>query len=402
MIEFINNNLAFVLFVLFLSIFLYIKRKNLAVSGAFPLFYMLMYKTTWGLDKMTKWSNKHKKLFLYLAYLSTFIGIVGMFASFIFMIWQLGFILDNGLTQGGGLVLPLKTDSGLDGAVPVFYVPFLYWIIALFILAIVHEFAHGVISERFKVKVKSSGFAFMGLLAPILPAAFVEPDEKQLNKKPWWQKIAVMGAGSTSNFIFGFLFLGIWLTLAAPLIDNTMEVDDIVFQNVMNQSELYGQINSGKIISLNGETNNELILNNLKLLKPNEQITLEIENENQTIKNFSIKTFENLENAEKGMVGISGLKMNLRNKENFKWLGNFPIGFERSLFWIWFLNLAIGIMNLLPLGITDGGQVAKTLFPHFLGKKIGLRIYRSLSWICLILIIFTMYPSLLHYVINLI
>jgi membrane-associated protease RseP (regulator of RpoE activity) len=395
MIEFIQTNLSFVIFIVLLSLFLYVKRKNLAISGPFPFMYMMMYKTTWGLKQMTSWSNKHPRLFLYLAYLSAFVGIVGMFASFIFMFWQLGFIVDNGITQGGGLVLPIQTENGLDSAVPVFYVPFMYWIIALFILAIVHEFAHGVISERFKVKIKSSGFAFLGFIVPLMPAAFVEPDEKELNKKPWWQKVAVMGAGSTSNFLFGFLFLAIWIFVSAPLIDNTMELDKIQFSEVMNQSGLYGQIEAGKIISFNGEYDTAQIFNNFGNLSINETVTLEIQDSNTNItQNYTFQTFEH-EYYKKGMLGISALETPLVNKEGYNWLGSFPSEFERAIFWIWFLNIAIGIMNLLPIWITDGGQVSSTIFKKFCGKVWGNRIYHTLSWIVLILIFFTMKPQFL-------
>ncbi len=95
------------------------------------------------------------------------------------------------------------------------------------------------------------------------------------------------------------------------------------------------------------------------------------------------------------MIGISGLEMNLVNKEEYSWLGSFPSGFERAIFWIWFLNIAIGIMNLLPIWITDGGQVSSTVFKKFCGKIWGNRIYHTLSWIVLILIIFTMKPQFL-------
>jgi sterol desaturase/sphingolipid hydroxylase (fatty acid hydroxylase superfamily) len=153
MLESILNNKEFFIFVLFLSIFLIIKRKNLALQGSFPILYILMYRTKLGLDKMKVWSEKYPKTYLYLAYLCLFIGIVGMVFTLGFMIWQLSFIIDNELSTGGGLVLPIKTEAGLDSAVPVFYVPFWYWIIALFILATVHEFAHGVIAERFKIRI---------------------------------------------------------------------------------------------------------------------------------------------------------------------------------------------------------------------------------------------------------
>ena len=94
----------------------------------------------------------------------------------------------------------------MEGPVPVFYVPFWYWLIALFILAVVHEFAHGVIGERWGVRIKSSGFAFLGILAPIMPAAFVEPNEEDLAKKKWWQKIAVFGGRFSKQFDFWFYY----------------------------------------------------------------------------------------------------------------------------------------------------------------------------------------------------
>ncbi len=396
MIEFIQANLAFVIFVLLLTIFLYIKRKNVVISGPFPFLYMMLYKTTWGLKQMTNWSHKHPRLFLNFAYLSVFIGIVGMFASFIFMFWQLGLMVDMGLTSGGGVVLPIQTEGGLDSAIPVFYVPFMYWIIALFVLVVVHEFAHGVVSERFNVKIKSSGFAFGGIILPIMPAAFVEPDEKQLNKKPWWQKVAVMGAGSTSNFIFGFLFLLVSLFIANPLIDNTMELDKIEFGEVMNESGLKGQIEAGKIISFNGEYDTTQIFKDFTTLGINETVTAEIENtQTGEIKNYTFQTFKH-EYYEKGMLGISALDTPLVNKEGYKWLGSFPEEFQMVIFWIWFLNIAIGIMNLLPIWITDGGQVSKTMFSKWCGKIWGNRIYHTLSWIVLILIFFTMKPQFLY------
>ncbi len=69
MLEFIQNNLPFFIFIAALSVFLYIKRKNLGVQGSFPYVYMTLYRTKLGLDKMDSWSKKHPKTFLYLAYI---------------------------------------------------------------------------------------------------------------------------------------------------------------------------------------------------------------------------------------------------------------------------------------------------------------------------------------------
>ena len=215
MYEFFLNNIEFMLFILFLVVFLFLKREKLEVQGKFPFFYILMYKMKFGISLMKTISQKFPRLTLSFAYLSFFIGFVGVFLVLIFFIWQIFFIYNSNIEVGGAFVLPVKTESGLSGNVPIFYVPFFEWIVALLILAIVHEFAHGVVSKLFKVKIKSSGFAFLGILLPILPAAFVEPDEKHIKKSTFFQKISIYGAGSTSNFIFGGIFLALSLLLAS-------------------------------------------------------------------------------------------------------------------------------------------------------------------------------------------
>jgi len=401
MFNFILVNKEFFIFIILLSLFLFWKKKNLQVTGSFPFLYMLMYKTTLGLDKMDRWSKKHPKIFLYLSYLSIFIGIVGTILMFIFMFWQLGFIVDNQLTQGGGLVLPIQTEKGLDSALPVFYIPFWYWLIALFILVIVHEFAHGVIAERFNIKIKSSGFAFLGILAPIMPAAFVEPDEKQLKKKPRWQQIAVFGAGSTSNFIFGFLFLSLWLLIAGPITSSTMEIDKITFSNVINESDLKNyNLSSGEILAFNFDYDKKSFITGISNLSINQSINLTI-NSSGNIQTYNIKTFENTDIKNKGMIGISGLSFSYKNKNGFEFLGNSPLYFERLLFYIWFLNIAIGMMNLLPIWITDGGQICKSILEKYFKKKLALSIYNYISIISLIMIILTIWPSLLFSILGL-
>lgn len=392
--SFITQNLEFFLFICFLTLFLIFKRKKVEIQGSFPLLYMLLYKTTWGLNKMESWSKNFPRVFLYLAYYAFFIGVVGMVAMLFLMIWQLGFILENNISSGGGLVLPVKTQSGLEGAVPVFYVPFWYWIIALAILAIVHEFAHGVIAQRFKVKIKSSGFAFLGILAPILPAAFVEPDQKEMSKKPKWQQISILGAGSASNFLFGFFFLLLWVFLALPLVENTQQISQINFNSVMNQSQLNNyNISSGSIISFNNLNNPEEILSEFSNVSSNSSYQISIQSADQ-IKTFQVQPFFD-ETINRSLIGITNLELEFTPKKNFSWLGSIPLKVERLLFWLWVLNIGIGFMNLLPLWITDGGQIIRLLFRYKLNEKNSLILTNLFSLLSLVLIIFTINPNLL-------
>ena len=83
---------------------------------------------------------------------------------------------------------------------PPFY--FTYWILAIAIIAIFHEFAHGIVAKRYGIRIKTTGFGFLG---PFL-AAFVEPDEKQMQKKSKFQQITVLSAGTFTNLILSLLF----------------------------------------------------------------------------------------------------------------------------------------------------------------------------------------------------
>ncbi len=167
--------IAFFIFVIFLGIFLYFKRKNIEVQKIiYPVLYFLMYKTKLGLKAMDRFSKK--RFVNWFGNIGVVIGFAGMAAMAFFLIYNIYRIFTTPAAVAGvQLVLPFKTKFG-------FHVPFFYWIIAIFIIATCHEFMHGVMARKNKVKIKSSGFAFLGVLVPVLPAAFVEPDEKQMAK----------------------------------------------------------------------------------------------------------------------------------------------------------------------------------------------------------------------------
>ena len=393
MYEFFQNNVEFMLFILFLIVFLFVKRKKLEVQGKFPFFYILMYKMKFGISLMKTISTKFPKLTLSFSYLSFFIGTIGVFLTLIFIIWQIFFIYNSNIEVGGAFVLPVKTDSGLSGNVPIFYVPFFEWIVALLILAIIHEFAHGVVSKLFKVKIKSSGFAFLGILLPILPAAFVEPDEKNIKKSTFFQKISIYGAGSTSNFIFGGIFLVLSL-LVASVVSNISYTSNFEFNEVLNKSELknFG-LENGSIIQVNEETDKSKFLEIFSSLEENQSIILKINNSDKILDLEIEPYFE--KDLNKYMIGISQIDIEntpIKGYDIIYSVLNTLFGF---LFWIWFLNIMIGFANLLPLGITDGGLIFKEICLKYFSEKAALMINFYISILVLIILIFTLYPKLL-------
>lgn len=407
MIEFLLNNIEFLIFVLFLSLFLYIKRKNLVVAGSFPLLYMLQYKTTWGLRQMDSWAKKQPNFWKYVAYMCVVVGILGTVLMVPFMIWQLFFIVDQGLDSGGGLVLPIDTGAEQDLTNPsgiIFYVPFWYWLVVLLFVATVHEFGHGVIAERFKVKIKSSGFAFAGVIAPILPAAFVEPDMKDLGKKPRWQQIAVLGAGPFVNIFFAFIFLALILGLGS-FSNSVYEDRGVAFNEVSNASALNG------LIPFDNGTITKLIVDNTTITNSQEIFSYFMQNlSNTTPITLNIINFDSQEEVnttftpiyneeeERAMIGIGGVRADVIPKSGYE---TQAVIYEEAsvwLFWFFLLNFGIGIMNLLPLWITDGGQILRVMLLKFMSEERAMIGVHILSLISFILIIVTISPSLLPFV----
>ena len=396
MFEFVLNNIEFFIFVLLLSIFLYVKRENLEVQGNFPLLYMLLYKTTWGIDLMKKWSKNHPRFWKGVAYCSLVLGIVGTVLMIPFMVWQLFFIIDNNIESGGGLVLPL--DDGNDTGGIIFYVPFWYWIIVILFVAIVHEFGHGVIAKLFKIKVKSSGFAFAGIIAPILPAAFVEPDMEDLKTKERWKQIAVLGAGPFANVFFSIIFIFMMLGLSAYSQD-IYDDRGIRYNTTTNDSSLVN-IQQGVIFEL---VDDQVILNssdeiwkyfgeNLSHENPIELGVLNLEtNERERVELQPIYDTE----QNKSLVGIFDVRKDIVPKEGEETKAqNVEIASE-WIFWFFLLNFGIGIMNLLPLWITDGGQITRVLLSKVTTEKNAMIGVHIASFISLALIIVTINPSLI-------
>ncbi len=147
------------------------------------------------------------------------VGYVSVATGFIVSVLGLKMLADNvvkafvskAAAPSLALLLPSPTSQAVWGY-GFLAVPFWYWIICLALLVLVHEGLHGVFAAREQVRIKSLGF---GILA-VIPLAFVEPDERQLEKKGVWPQLRVFSAGSFANFMLaGLTFLIIiWMSNA--------------------------------------------------------------------------------------------------------------------------------------------------------------------------------------------
>ena len=95
------------------------------------------------------------------------------------------------------------------------------------------------------------------------------------------------------------------------------------------------------------------------------------------------------------MVGITIDKVTYVSKKGFEWLGNFPNYLNELIVWIVILNIAIGIMNLLPIWITDGGQIFYTMLNKYFSEKNSMIWLNIISLITSITIVLMLFPKLL-------
>ena len=154
---------AFMFYALLIVFFIRHRKKFEVQGGIFAL-----YKTKLGIRLMEKLSKFFPKFLKFLGILGVVIGFIGMITIFIILID--GVIKIFTLPEAPPTVAPLLPGIKIPGLPRL---SFWHWIISIFIVAVIHEFSHGVFAKLHKVKVKSSGFPFLG---PIL-AALVEPDE---------------------------------------------------------------------------------------------------------------------------------------------------------------------------------------------------------------------------------
>lgn len=197
----------FVLFTLVVGIFLYVKRKNLTRQGI-----MYLYRTKLGIRFIENTSKKYSKILKPLQYLVIAVGIVLMgFMIYFFISFSWSYLTSPLLAKALKIpvllpLIPYLPELFKLNFLPPFY--FTYWIIIIAIIAIPHEFSHGIFARLNKIKIHSTGFGFLG---PFL-AAFVEQDDKQMAKASKFSQLSVLAAGTFANILTAIFFgLIMWI-----------------------------------------------------------------------------------------------------------------------------------------------------------------------------------------------
>ena len=291
-----------ILFSLGVGFFLYKNRRKL--NREMKIIYF--YRTKVGLKLIDYIGGKYKKSLHVLKYFAIVISYILM-AGILFLIGRTVYlyirypkeVLEIVKAPPIAPVIPYFPKLfGMESFFPPFY--FIYFILALSIVAIVHEFSHGIFAKLYNLRIKSTGILFLG---PIL-GAFVEQDEKQMNKLSKIGQMSILSAGVFANIIASIVFLLFWIGIFyATFIPSGAMFNTYFVNNVSIDS-----INAIGGIPVNNLNNQEII----KLIEEN-NLTSDLILEDGNVSVIFTKIIADEKNY---FIPSDDLKKQLQNKQD--------------------------------------------------------------------------------------
>lgn len=241
--------LFILIFLIWSATVIYLDKKKILKKYSMDRiwFVALMWRTKKGRGLIDKIAS-FKKFWLNVSTGGFVLFFIGMIFMFILV------ALSAYVASTSPLVTPVgaKEVLVLPGINP--YVPFIYGLIGLIIAVVAHEFSHGIIARVMGFKVKA-----LGLLFIVIPmGAFMEPDEKEVEKGSRIARMRMFSAGPVMNFLLAFLFIGLFSgvmmnSLAAedgPLIVTDVSVDSPSHLSMDDHPKALYSINGTDISSL--------------------------------------------------------------------------------------------------------------------------------------------------------
>jgi membrane-associated protease RseP (regulator of RpoE activity) len=365
-LDFITENAIIYVLMAWVVIVLAAKGLRLEKHGFEIKPYSLTYKNYKVQSVLTKLLGRTKRGIRVFADLSVVAGFLMMGFAFWFLLHNISnyFVEPSEFAELTVLIPGVTLTSSAS---------ITYFFLSIPIVLIIHEGAHGIVATLEKIKIKTGGFAiFIALFA-----GFVEPDEEEFNNAKKISKLRVIGAGATSNVIFSFALGAILLTnplfaiiLPEPIQGYFYESPDGVL--VLSLIEGAGAENAGMqpndIITAINEINVITPLDFQKVdLTPGETVSVTILRGEQELQ-FPVVITPAPDDPERGLIGIMR-----DNSFAYKPVLNFiewnNPQLSMFLLWLWMISFFIGIINMLPLPILDGGKFIHSI----IDKKISER-----------------------------
>ena len=440
-----------VVFTLAVVIFLYTHKKNLQRQGL-----LYLYRTKIGIKFIDSFTEKYKKILKPLQYLILTSGYLLM-AGMIYLLAKFSWVYLTSPVAAKALKVPVLIPlvPYLPDLFKLDFLPsfnFTYWIIIIAIIAIPHEFAHGIFARLHKIKVHSTGFGFLG---PFL-AAFVEPDEKQMAKAKKFPQLSILAAGTFANVIFTVIFgiilwiffisafapSGLYFTSYSTSVLNISQIQipsdflnqdfvELSYQNqtyfaspsvlkqtldsklplivVYDDTPAFNVKLQGAITHIDGAPITSLseLTAAIQSHTPGDIISIRtavqdnVRDNNIEFKDYTLKLGEREGNAFLG-IGIAPIQ---QQSGLLGWVFNLITGikdpmiyYESSLgalgwfiyyllWWTVLICISVALVNMLPVGIFDGGRFFYLTVWSITGsEKIAKKAFAISTWLILALI----------------
>jgi len=355
-LDFLAENAIIYVLIAWVVILIVAKSLKLEKHGFTIKAYSLTYKNSQVQSVLSKMLTRTRRGIRVFADVSVVAGFLMMGFAFWFLISNISnFFIEPTEFAELTVLIPGVTLTSASAI--------LYFLLSIPIVLVVHEGAHGIVASLEKIKIKTGGFAiFIALFA-----GFVEPDEKEFDNAKKMSRLRVIGAGATANVIFAFVLGAILLTnplfaliLPEPFLEWFYdEPDGVLILSIIEGSgaEKAGLQKNDVITGIEGVP----IITPLDFqkvdLKPGETVTVTVNRDGQQLE-FPVEIMPSPDDPDKGLVGI------MRDNAFYKPVYNFiewDPQVSMFLLWLWMISFFIGIINMLPLPILDGGKFIYTI-----------------------------------------